>query len=234
MSGLVESATAIMRMAERRLDVVAHNVSNISTPGYKRRIGFAQMVSATSPGDLPQMTSIAVPDQGTLTATANPLDLAISGDGYFRVRSGDAILHTRQGQFRRDADGMLVTPQGYVLQAAGGGDLIVDGAALRVEQDGTVMDGSRPVARIAVERPGDGAILSPVGESFFTAGAGAMDEAPGTLVRQGMLESSNVSLGDEMTHSMAALREAESGARLIQLYDELMGKVVNAFGSSGR
>ncbi len=56
----------------------------------------------------------------------------------------------------------------------------------------------------------------------------------GAVVRQGMLEGSNVTLGDEMTQSMVAVRQAESGARLIQLYDELIGRAVSAFGSGGK
>ena len=133
MTGFVDSATAVMRMAEQRLDVVARNVANLSTPGYKRRVGFADALAAGS-GSMPaaDMPAISVRHdhaQGRLSETGNPLDLALSGDGFFRVRVGDEMLYTRQGRFRRDADGLLVTPQGYVLQQAGGGDLVVDNAA---------------------------------------------------------------------------------------------------------
>lgn len=231
MSGLVESATAIMRMAERRLDVIAHNVSNISTSGYKRRIGFAGVMAARSETGMPEFAVHLDGDQGRLSETGNPFDLAISGAGYFRVRSGGSFLFSRQGQFRRDADGLLVTPQGYILQQAGGGDLVLDGATTTIGQDGTVLDGNRPIARIAIERPLDGASLAAVGESFFSIPSEATEDSFDAMVRQGMIEASNVSLGDEMTQSMVAIRQAESGARLIQLYDELMGRAVSAFGS---
>ena len=234
MSGLVESATAVMRMAERRLDVVAHNVANISTPGYKRQIGFAEVVAARRADALPTLAVRREAEQGKLQETATPFDLASSGAGDFRGRAGEATLYTRQGQFHRDPDGVLVTPQGYVLQQAGGGDLVLDSAAATVAEDGTVTDGGRPVARIALERPAGDAALTAGGESFFVAGAATMDEAEGTVVRQAMVEGSNVSLGDEMTQSMAALRQAESGARLIQLYDDLMGRAVSAFGGGGK
>ena len=234
MSGLVESATAIMRMAERRLDVVAHNIANISTPGYKRRIGFAGMVAGRPADALPDLTIRNDVEQGKLQDTGNPLDLAISGAGYFRLRAGEATLYTRQGQFHRNADGLLVTPQGYALQQAGGGDLVVENAVVTIAEDGTVSDGNRPVGRVALERAETEASLAPVGESFFAAGGSAMSDAEGATVRQGMVEASNVSLGDEMTQSMAALRQAETGARLIQLYDDLMGRAVTAFAGGGR
>lgn len=230
MSGLVESAMAIMRTAERRLDVISHNVSNISTPGYKRRIGFAGLVAANSATGVPDLAVRHDGNQGRLSDTGNQFDLAISGAGYFRVRSGNTVLYTRQGQFRRDGDGLLVTPQGYVLQQAGGSDLVLDGATMKVAPDGTVLDGSRPIARIAVEQPVDASSLVAVGESFFSARGEGMEDVADAVLRQGMLEGSNVSLSDEMTQSMVAIRQAESGARLIQLYDELMGRAVSAFG----
>lgn len=221
-------------MAEQRLDVVARNVANLSTPGYKRRIGFADAIAAgAASATSVDSATIAVRHdhaQGQLSQTGNPLDLALSGKGLFRVRAGEATLYTRQGQFRRDADGLLVTPQGYVLQQVGGGDVVVDATMPVVRPDGTVVDGDRPVARIAIERATDTTALTAVGESFFFAAPDVMTDAEGTMVRQGMTEGSNVSLGDEMTQSMMAMRQAESGARLIQLYDELMGRAVSAFG----
>ncbi|KQT28764.1 hypothetical protein ASG37_07985 [Sphingomonas sp. Leaf407] len=231
MSGLVESASAIMRMAERRLDVVAHNVANLATPGYKRRVGFAQALRDGASVDAPAIATHLQQDQGRITETGNPFDLAISGDGYFRLRAGETTLFTRQGQFRRDADGRLMTPQGYALQQAGGGDVILDAATMRLERDGTMMANGRALARLAIERPVDPAALRIVGETFV---AGEMQEASDAIVRQGAIEASNVSLGDEMTGSMAAVREAENGAKLIQLYDELMGRVVTTFAGGGR
>ncbi|HEU0065790.1 MAG TPA: flagellar hook-basal body protein [Sphingomonas sp.] len=229
MAGLVEVATAVMRTAERRLDVVAHNVANISTPGFKRRMSIAtsgaNVVSVETRNDFAQ---------GKLQATGNPHDLAIDGAGFFKLREGDAIVYSRQGQFRRDVDGTWVTPQGYVLQQAGGGDLIVDSADAVVQPDGMVVGGGHPLARVAVARTGNDAMLSSVGESAFSAAPAAMEDVADPRLRQGMVETSNVSLGDEMTQSMLALRQAESGAKLIQLYDDLMGRAVSAFGAQGK
>lgn len=237
MSGLVESATAVMQLAERKLEIVSRNVANLSTPGYKRRIAFSEMVERATVMSGPA-TTMAVRqdfDQGKLVATDNPLDLAVSGSGFFKVRNGEAVLYTRQGQFRRDARGALVTPQGYVLQQAGGGDLIVDDGALTVEPDGMVLQAGRPIGRIMIERSVSDESLTAVGESFFSAAIpDHMEEATDATLRQGMIEQSNVVLGDEMTAAMIALRQAENGARLVQVYDDLMGRAVTAFGQAGR
>lgn len=235
MSGLVESATAIMQMAARRLDIVAGNVANVSTSGYKRQIGFAEYVSnrSASLDDVPSISTREDMAQAKLEATGNPLDLAINGDGMFAVRTGETLLYSRQGQFHRTADGTLATTQGYILQQAGGGDVVVGSNAVNVLEDGTIIDNGRPVARVGLWRAGEGTKLSSTGGSYFSAD-GTVEEAIGGSVRSGMLEGSNVSLGEEMTASMLALRQAESGARLVQLYDDLMGRAVTTFGRSAQ
>lgn len=231
MSGLVESATAIMQMAGRNLDVISGNVANVATPGYKRRIGFARAIAGADrlPG---QATSTRL-EQGRLERTGNPGDLAIDGEGFFRVRAGEATLLTRQGRFHRAPDGALVTPQGYVLQGAGGGDLVVDRAGWSVADDGTILDDGAPLGRIALAQVASPDDLTPVGESFFSAPADRIADAEAG-VRQGMLEASTVELGAEMTATMLALRQAETGARLMQTWDDLVGRAADTFGRSGR
>lgn len=234
MSGLIDAATAILGISEKRLEIAAHNVANISTPGFKRKIGFSQLLR-TAEGDLSVLPEVIVRSsfaQGKLSETRNPLDLAISGDGFFQLRAGERIFYSRQGQFTLSADGTLVTPQGYVLQQQGGGDLVLDRAQVTIEQDGTVLDDNRPIARIEIFAPLNAAMLDPVGESCFSAGAAGMDPVRDPVIRQGMVESSNVELGDEMVSMMTALRQSESGARLIQVYDDLIGRAISSLGQS--
>lgn len=234
MSGLVDAATAILGASERKLEVAAHNVANISTPGFKRQVGFSQLLRAAE-GDLWTLPEVAVRRsfaQGKLSETRNPLDLAISGEGFFQLRAGDRILYSRQGQFSLSADGTVVTPQGYVLQQQGGGDMVLDRAQVAIAQDGTVLDDGRPVARIELFAASDMAGLDPVGESCFAAGGAAMDPVREPLIRQGMVESSNVELGDEMVGMMTALRQSEGGARLIQVYDDLIGRAISSLGQA--
>jgi flagellar basal-body rod protein FlgF len=236
MSGLVESAAAILSASERRLEVAAQNVANIATPGFKRQLSFSRLVAPAEANGASEAGVAVHRDfaQGTLAGTGNPLDLAISGPGFFELRSESGTIYSRQGQFRLAADGTLVTPQGYVLQAAGGGDLVLERAAVSILEDGTVLDRGVPVARIAVLAAADEGALQPVGGSHFIAPEGAMTALPEAVVRQGMVENSNVSLGDEMVSTMAAVRQAETGARLIQVYDELLGRAISSLGQGGR
>lgn len=164
--------------------------------------------------------------------TGNPYDLAILGDGFFTVRSGDRVLLTRQGQFQRDVDGRLITPQGGILQSADGGDLVLKGQSVSVAADGTVLDGGEPVGRVAVSQVAEPERLTDVGGGLFAAGDGDVAPADAPRVRQGMLESSNVSMGAEMVAMMETLRRAEAGQRLVNVYDDLMGRALTAFGQA--
>lgn len=232
MTGLMEAATAVMRSAEVRLDVAARNIASVSAPGYKRQSTYAQLSAATigEPQGLPVIATQTDIAQGKLEETKNPLDLAISGNGFFAVKAGEQVKYLRQGQFSLRADGSVVTPQGYVLQQAGGGDLVLDRANVKIESDGTVLDGDRPIARIglytsAVPASADGVL--------FDLGSSPSEVDTPTL-RQGMVEGSNVSTGDEMIAMMSAIREAESGARLAQTYDDLLGRAITSLGQGGR
>jgi flagellar basal-body rod protein FlgF len=171
---------------------------------------------------------------GKVTETARPLDLAINGDGYFQLRAGDGLVYSRQGAFSLAADGRVVTPQGYALQQAGGGDLILDAADVQIASDGTVLDGDRPLGRIALFAPRAGTDVDPIDGSIFAIAEGSAEEMTTPSLRQGALEASNVSLGDEMVGMMGALRGAETGAKLVQVYDDLMGKAISTFGQTGR
>jgi flagellar basal-body rod protein FlgF len=236
MAGLVESAVGILSASERRLETIAQNVSNVSTPGFKRQISFVDTLSERDSASIGALLPHTSPDvsQGRLSETRNPLDVAISGPGYFRVRHGESILYTRQGQFQRAEDGRMVTPQGYTLQSAEGEDLVLVSTAVEIRSDGTVLEQGRPVARIALFAPAEGGSLDPVAGSYFAMAGDGVEEATGAELRQFMVEASNVSMGDEMVAMMAAMRQAENGARLIQVYDELLGRAVTAFGETGR
>lgn len=236
MSGLVGAATAILRASERRLEAVSANVANATTPAYKRQVGFADLVSRSSADAIGTLTVHTRPDltQGKLNATGNPLDLAVSGTGFFQLRDGTDLVYSRGGQFKLAADGSVVDGHGYVLQQAGGGDLVLDRATVKVSADGMVLDGERPVGKIALFAPGDPSSVQALDGSVFHFAVGAAEEVAEPQLRQGMVEASNVAIGDEMVTMMAALRQAESGSRLVQTYDDLLGKAIVAFGQGGR
>ncbi|HZF46847.1 MAG TPA: flagellar hook basal-body protein [Sphingomonadaceae bacterium] len=236
MPGLVDSAAAILASAERRLEASAHNVANASTTGFKRQVNFAEVLGSAGNADslLPTQKSYVDFTQGRLAETGNPFDLAISGPGLLRLREGEAFVYARGGSFALNADGLLADATGRVLQQAGGGDLALAGTSFGVLADGTVLEDGLPTARIGLYEASDPAALSALGGATFTAAEPDMAEAETSQIRQGFLEKSNVTMSDEMIAMMASLRQAESGGRVMQFYDELIGQAITTFSRSGR
>lgn len=232
MSGLIDAATAVMRASSQRIDSAAVNVANVSTPGFKRQLRSADRAGAPFDAALNRLRVDL--SAGKLTETGRPLDLAITGDGFFQLRAGDTLIYSRQGAFALDAQGHVVTPQGYALQQAGGGDLVLDKGAVTVAADGTVLDGDRPLGRVAVFQANSAADVSAIDGSVFAIAEDAVKATDTPSLRQGALEASNVTMGDEMVGMMGALRGAETGARLVQVYDDLMGKAISTFAQAGR
>jgi len=232
MSGLVDSATAVMRASSARVDRAAVNVANVSTPGFKRQLQASDRVDGDFAATLARLRVDM--QAGKLVETGRPLDLAINGSGFFQLKAGDKLVYSRQGNFSLASDGRVITPQGYTLQQAGGGDLVLDTGTARIATDGTILDGDKPLGQIAVYAVRDGAVATPLDGSLFTLGEDDAEAIAAPSLRQGAVEASNVSLGDEMISMMGALRGAETGAKLVQVYDDLMGKVISTFGQVGR
>lgn len=227
MAGLTESAAAVMRAAARRLEVAASNISNASTAGYKT---LRLRSISGSDYEAVRASSTARLEQGKLVQASGPLNVAINGPGFFSVRGDSGVVYTRSGAFRVAADGTVQTPQGLILQQSGGGDLVVEHPSeVAVEPDGTVLQSGQPIGRIAVFQTKEGAGPEPVDGSLFNL-TGSPEETATVKLSLGMIEASNVSLGDEMTSVMAAMRSAETGAKLIQVYDDLMGRAATALG----
>ena len=234
MSGLIDLAAAILSQSGRRVELAAQNVSNVATPGYKKHVGFSEFLKT---GELagervPAESSFVDFATGKQIETGNPLDLALGGSGFFVVRGEDSLLYTRHGQFQRDPDGRLVTGEGLALQARGGGDLVLRDGPFEVGPDGIVVQDGTPVGGIAVESFELPSALTDRGGGYFEAGSEASAEPAAATVRQGALEASNVSTGEEMVAMMASLRRAEAAQRLVNTYDELMGRALSAFGQA--
>lgn len=233
--GIVELGGIILTQATQRVELAAQNMANMTTAGYKSRRSFQGLVDSG-----PSQFAIAQPASrsdgmsvdftvGKLQHTGNPFDLAISGDGFFTIRTETGLFYTRSGQFNRDTQGRLVTPDGAVLQSTNG-DVQVEGDAVSVLMDGTIQQGGQPIGQLAIATFDDLQILNPVGSGLFFAPAGTARDVASPQVRQGMLEASNVTTANEMISMMAGLRSAETGQRLVQVYDDLMERALTTFG----
>ncbi|TKC89467.1 flagellar hook basal-body protein [Trinickia terrae] len=236
MDDLMTLATRLISLETQRVESAGRNIANTATPGYKREIAFAEtLAEATGGGAAPVAAASPVLrtatdfSAGKLVHTGNPLDLSITGPGFFEVATADGPAYTRLGSFQRDADGRLVTTQGWPLQGANG-DVIVSSGDWRVERDGTVIDGGNTVSVIRIANFDDPAKLVRLGDGLYAAdGSRAMDvEDP--HIAQGFAEGSNAVAASDMIQLMEAMRRVESGQKLVHAYDDMVGNVLQRLG----
>lgn len=230
MPDLIESARSILVSSERRAQSSAQDIANSSTPGYKQQASFAQILGTDNRQDLPETRFVGQFTQGQLAHTGGELDLALVGPGLFQVRDGESLVYTRGGGFVRGPAGVLADAQGRVLQQAGGGDLVVGDGAIEFLSDGAVLSDELPTGQVGVFEIDEPAAIEALGGSLYRAPPGEMMQATRSSLRQGYLESSNVVLSDELVSLMTASRQAESGARIAQVYDQLIGQAITTFG----
>jgi flagellar basal-body rod protein FlgF len=205
------------------LDVVANNLANASTVGYKAHHEFyTSLASYLRPANISPINQ-AVNTYGvlggsridmspsTLEPTGNDTDLALEGHGFFSVQTKNGIRFTRNGAFSLNASRQLVNGQGEPVQGEKGPIQIPSGR-MSVSPDGTISVDGNLVARIKVTEFPDEGILRPEGNTNFVAPDGAGKSASTISVRQGALESSN----SDPVRSAVALVDLQRSAQMME------------------
>ena len=223
MSETITAVSQRLRDDVRALDAISQNVANLGTAGYRG----VRAVPRFDAGQ-PATTTTNLVDGG-LSQTARPLDLALQGNGFFTVERGGRVLLARSGQFRTDAEGLLVNAAGdRVLGTAG--PIAMPAGDVRVDADGRVWSGTKEVGQLQLVAVADASQLRPAGAGAY-AFDGALVPARAQVV-QGALERANVEPGDEMLRLMETVRHAESIQRAISTYDRAMESGINKLGDN--
>ncbi|MDP1569095.1 MAG: flagellar basal-body rod protein FlgG [Vicinamibacterales bacterium] len=253
------TAASGMTAQQANIDTTANNLANVNTAGFKRsRTEFADMVyqqvrgagSPTSPAtEAPIGLEIGLGTRpvatardfrpGNLRSTGSPLDLAVEGRGFFQIGlpTGETA-YTRAGILHLDAQGALVTAEGYPLQPAL--SIPADALSVSISKEGTVSvvlageSAPQQVGNIELASFQNPAGLRALGGNLFavttasgeptTAVPGA--EGMGTLA-QGFLEDSNVSVVEEMVNMILGQRAYEASSKIVKASDEMLGQVNN-------
>lgn len=226
---------ASMQHDMARLDQVASNLANATTPAYQRQVVVARAFTdalAQAEGARPaQVLTDSRP--GSLQTTGRPLDIALQGEGYLEVLTQQGPAYTRRGNLAVDARGRLTTSQGHPIMAATG-DLQMSGRHPLIDGNGNVSevlpDGTTArLGRLKVVRFEAGAALARLGDGLHLAPEGqapAPVPEPEVAIRQGALENANVNTAREMVELMQTMRHFETLHRVVQGYDEMVGGAV--------
>ncbi len=217
------------------LQVVANNIANLSTAGYRREgVVFAEMVEALPvQGGSVAMTAaharVTDPAQGALRQSGGTYDLAIEGPGFFTVETPAGPRLTRAGAFTPGPAGELVSPSGHRLLDVGGAPVFVppDAGTVSIAPDGTVSADGRPLAQLVPVTVADPQRLVREDGVLFRADAPPVP-AEGARIVQGALEGANVNPVGEIARMIEVSRAYEAGQRLLDREDERIRQVIDA------
>ncbi len=242
---------------QTQMDAISNNLANVGTSGFKRaRVAFEDLLyqnvrqagaNSSQQTQLPTglqlgtgvrpTASVRMHTQGNLQKTENPLDLAINGQGFLQIQLPDGTTgYTRDGSFHVDANGQIVTSNGFALAPA---ITVPPGAqSVTIGQDGTVtvtlagQPAPQNIGQVQLASFANAAGLESRGQNLFveTAASGTPNaNTPGTnglgLLQQGYVETSNVNVVEELVSMIQTQRAYEINSKAIQTSDQMLGRL---------
>ncbi|SMC19374.1 flagellar basal-body rod protein FlgG [Desulfacinum hydrothermale DSM 13146] len=209
----------------KKMDVVANNLANAATPGYRKEAArFSQFM---------EMETYTKTDPGPIHRTGNPWDIAIRGRGYLRVQTDKGERYTRAGNLTVNDQGQLVTQDGWPVLGQGG-VIELTGTDFRVDPTGQVYDGEEAVDMLDVVIFPPGTQLRHEGSNLLVptqAGAVPMPAAD-YEVEQGALEGANFSVVEEMTHMIETSRVYETCQKIAKASFEEDKQIISQLGKA--
>jgi flagellar basal-body rod protein FlgF len=248
-----------MKFNSKRMDVIANNLANVNTNGFKRDITVAESFPEMLTKRLNDSHSNSNPsgrigtmelssdvgevytyyNQGSLTVTDSKMDFSINdnGNSFFTIAIVDedgniAEAYTRDGAFMVNSDNLLVTKDGYPVMGQAGTITIYDKGFI-VDEDGSIIQNGEITDRFLIRSFVDTTTLRKIGNNLIAATADSQVQPFNGVVKQGFLEQSNVNVIKEMVDMIAVMRAYESSQKMIQIQDETLGKAVNEVGRTG-
>jgi flagellar basal-body rod protein FlgF len=236
-------AASGLRSRMESLEMLANNVANGSAGGYKADREFYSLYVAPEAQDSDPPSTMPVIQrpwidlsQGIIHSTGNPLDMALSGSGFFSVAGPGGPLYTRNGSFRLAADGRLVTGEGYPVQGVTSASLTLDASrSVEIANDGTVQQDGSVIGQLAiVDFPGTGGLAKQGSNYFRIADPSLQPSAPSaTSVEQGKLEASNTGSAEAAVRLVSVMRQFEMLQKAVSLGAEMNRRAVEEVAKVG-
>lgn len=247
------SAAAGMLSGQKAINVLAQNVANVTTAGYKSQSTVQSTFGEYMASRMSTDPKIAQADigagayitvnaaqftdftQGIFEATNRSVDMAIQGQGFFVVQNANfGQVLTRNGQFELDQQGFLTLPGvGQVLNTAGQ-PIQLAGSDFTVKANGTIIQNGAEVARLNISTVANGADLTQVGEGYFQSANGFQAAQAGSFnILQETIEKSNVDMAEEMSDMIARQNNFTSCTQMLKIFDKISEITSNTIGRIG-
>lgn len=243
MDPIATMAASGLRSRMESLDLLANNIANAETGGYKIDREFYSIYSSAEasgadtfdPSELPVIEKNYTDfSQGVLSPTSNPLDFAISGAGFFALDTPGGTSYTRNGVFRASTSGTIINSDGYnVLDANGQPITLNPSLPVSVAQDGTVMQSGQTLGKMALVdfSPGD---LLKKGRTMFRTANPNVQSRPGTgQILQGKTEASNVTTSESTVRLVNVMRQFEMLQKAANIAGEMDRKSISDVAKTG-
>lgn len=236
------SAASGMKSRMESLDMLANNVANSGTAGFKSDREFYNLYVAQEAVDAtdewrPDPTTSPVVErhwtdfgQGTLQTTRNPLDLAIAGKGFFVVDSATGPLYTRNGNFRLSPTGQVITQDGQtvrVIRPDGQPATLDPNAAITVDSKGAIHQNGQAVATLVTAEMDDNSKLMKQGATYFRIDGPNPKLSISGEIHQGALESANVPVAEAAVRLVSVMRQFEMLQRAVSIGGDMNKQVVD-------
>ena len=217
------------------LDVTANNVANASTTGFRaERVSFDETLTRATGKSMVMVAASGKGTDtkaGTIQQTGNPLDVALDGDAWFSVDTPNGVRYTRAGNFRTDAEGMLVNADGLHVRGEGGGGIqIPPGTAnVAIGGDGTIEADGVIIGKLELARFADGT-LKREGDTLFSARGGSLEVGPDVQVVAGAIEGANFDVVRGVVDLIKVSRTYEALHRAIETYKDIDSRTARDVG----
>jgi flagellar basal-body rod protein FlgF len=236
MNASSQIALSAQRALMRQTEVIANNIANMSSNGFKgQHLVFSEYLGNTNDGGVGSYVhavgTVRDVSQGPVVRTGNPLDVAIEGDGYLAVQTPNGTRYTRDGHMQLDAQGEVVTSQGYQVLSTSGAPIVVPNGAgqITIGPDGAVITDQGNAGQIQVATFQNMQSMLNAGSNLYTT-----DEAPGTPTKttlvQGSLEESNVQPIVEMTELLSSERSVSFIKDMTQTENTRVSNAIDRLG----
>jgi len=246
-NGMLEASRGCLK-EEIRMDIISNNLANSTGIGFKKdRVSFQQMLDQET-ADPQQVTEEGLKrdpylisidtdmSEGDIQTTGNELDLAITGDGFFKINTPDGIRYTRKGNFTLDSQGNLVNQDGNpVMGKAGTINIPISDTSndvIVIDDQGMISYEEKILDQLDIVSFDDSKSLVKAEKNLFKNDSDNPEVAAGTdtSVKQGYIELSNVNVAEEMVNMVHSMRAFESYQKAIKAIDELNDKAINQVG----